>query len=86
MTTPVLSENWATLWEALAAASPTTSRSCSATRGSAGATSTSARPGRGGAGTRRGVGLDDKVAQLMYNCPEYLESAYAAFKVRARPR
>ena len=29
------------------------------------------------------VGLDAKVGQLMFNCPEYLESAYASFKVRA---
>ena len=26
-----------------------------------------------------------KVAQLLYNCPEYLETVYAAFKLRAVP-
>ena len=33
----------------------------------------------------RGVGAGTRIAQLMYNCPEYLESSYAAFKLRATP-
>jgi len=33
----------------------------------------------------RGGGVGTRVAQLMYNCPEYLESTYAAFKMRATP-
>ncbi|MGI9643679.1 MAG: AMP-binding protein, partial [Ilumatobacteraceae bacterium] len=33
----------------------------------------------------RGVGHDTRVAQLMFNCPEYMESVYAAFKLRASP-
>ena len=32
-----------------------------------------------------GVGPEVKVAQLLYNCPEYLETVYAAFKLRAVP-
>src|SRR5262245_55455355 len=32
-----------------------------------------------------GVGPGVKVAQLLYNCPEYLETVYAAFKLRAVP-
>ena len=83
MTTVALSENWATLWEALAAAQPDRvaivigeSRICwgDFDHGSA----------RAAAGlNERGVGRDDKVAQLLYNCPEYLETTYASFKVRA---
>jgi fatty-acyl-CoA synthase len=33
--------------------------------------------------TEFGVGHDAKVGQLLFNCPEYLETAYASFKVRA---
>jgi acyl-CoA synthetase (AMP-forming)/AMP-acid ligase II len=32
-----------------------------------------------------GVGVGSKVAQYLYNCPEYLESFYAALKLRAVP-
>ena len=32
-----------------------------------------------------GCGVGTRIAQLMYNCPEYLESSYAAFKLRATP-
>ncbi|MGI8754434.1 MAG: acyl-CoA synthetase [Acidimicrobiales bacterium] len=32
-----------------------------------------------------GVGEQDKVAQYLYNCPEYLESMYAAFKAGLVP-
>lgn len=32
---------------------------------------------------RSGVGPDDNVALYLYNCPEYLESTFASFKVRA---
>jgi fatty-acyl-CoA synthase len=79
----MLSENWATLWEALAAAQPDRVavvlgdveirwRDLDARASQLAA-----------AFTEHGVGHDAKVAQLMYNCPEYLESAYATFKVRA---
>ena len=30
-----------------------------------------------------GIGLHDRVAQLLYNCPEYLDTTYASFKLRA---
>lgn len=80
-----LSENWATLWEAFADAQPdhvavvvgeheTTWRELDA-----GAARVATAFGD------RGIGKDTRVAQLMFNCPEYLESAYAAFKVRASP-
>lgn len=79
----MLDESWATLWEALADAQPDhravvigdhalTWRELD-DRASRLASYLDAR----------GVGHDDKVGQLMYNCPEYLESAYASFKVRA---
>ncbi|MCP3935481.1 MAG: acyl-CoA synthetase [Actinomycetia bacterium] len=32
-----------------------------------------------------GIGLDSKVGMFLYNCPEYLETQFAAFKVRATP-
>lgn len=32
-----------------------------------------------------GVGRGTSVAQLLYNCPEYLETVYAAYKLRACP-
>ena len=38
-----------------------------------------------GALTASGIGIGARIAQLMYNCPEYLESTYAAFKARATP-
>lgn len=79
----ILSENWATLWEALARAQPDRVAVVLGDleirwgdldrRASKLAASFDAH----------GVGHDDKVAQMMYNCSEYLESAYAAFKVRA---
>ncbi len=80
-----LSENWATLWEALADAQP------DATAVVVGEHVTNWRDLDAGAArlaqalTERGIGHDTRVAQLMYNCPEYLESTYAAFKVRASP-
>lgn len=33
----------------------------------------------------RGVGHQDKVAQYLYNCPQYLESIFAAFKIGLVP-
>lgn len=79
----MMSESWATLWEAIAAAQP------EHTAVVVGSTrikwrQLDERASRlAGAFDAHGVGRDAKVAQLLYNCPEYLESAYAAFKVRA---
>jgi len=78
-----MNESWATLWEAIAAAQP------DHTAVVVGATKIKwreldERASRLAAALHaHGVGHDAKVAQLMYNCPEYLESAYASFKVRA---
>ena len=78
-----LSENWATLWEAIAANQP---EHVAVVVGDAeirwreldGRASCLAA-----AFDAHGVGHGSKVAQMMVNCPEYLESAYASFKVRA---
>ncbi len=80
-----LSENWATLWESIADAQPDhvavvvgaqqmrwRDLDDRAARVSA------------GLGTHH-IGAGTRVAQLMYNCPEYLETVYAAFKARATP-
>ena len=80
-----LSESWATIWEALADAQP------DHTAVVIGETELtwreydrrSAKLAAALAG--RGVGTDTRVAQLMFNCPEYMESVYAAFKLRASP-
>ena len=79
----VLDANWATLWEALADAQPD---HVAVVIGDQRLTwhSLDDRASRLAAHLHAaGVGHDDKVGQLMYNCPEYLESAYASFKVRA---
>jgi fatty-acyl-CoA synthase len=78
-----LAENWATLWEAVAAAAPqqvavvlgdTEIKWCDLEH----------RAARLASGLAAGgVGHHDQVAQMMFNCPEYLESAFAAFKLRA---
>ena len=78
-----VSENWATLWEALARRQPdhvAVVLGDTEIRWSELDDRASRLAAALGA---HGVGHDAKVAQLMYNCAEYLESAYAAFKVRA---
>ena len=78
-----LAENWATLWEAIAAGAPD---QVAVVLGDTEITwcQLEQRAARLAGGlTASSVGHDDQVAQMMYNCPEYLESAFAAFKVRA---
>ena len=80
-----LSENWATLWEAFADTQPDhvavivgeTSLTWAYFDRQAAKLATALAD--------RGVGQATRIAQLMYNCPEYMESAYAAFKLRATP-
>ena len=80
-----LSENWATLWEALTDAQP---EHVAVVVGDAHLRwheldETAAR--LAAAFAHHGVGHDTKIAQLMYNCPEYLQTVYGAFKQRAIP-
>jgi 3-oxocholest-4-en-26-oate---CoA ligase len=78
-----LAENWATLWEAVAAGAP---QQVAVVLGETeikwGDLEQRAARLAGGLNANS-VGRDDHVAQMMYNCPEYLESSFAAFKVRA---
>lgn len=80
-----LNENWATLWEAFADAQPNHVAVV------VGDHETTWRELDEGAArlatalTDRNVDKDTRIAQLMFNCPEYLESAYASFKIRASP-
>mgnify|MGYP006185111631 CR=1 FL=1 len=79
----MLNESWATLWEALAAKQPDHVAVV------IGDTHIRWRDLDDRASriasllTEFGVGHDAKVGQLLFNCPEYLETAYASFKVRA---
>jgi len=79
----MLNESWATLWEALAAKQPDHVAVV------IGDTHIRWRELDDRASriasllTEFGVGHDAKVGQLLFNCPEYLETAYASFKVRA---
>jgi fatty-acyl-CoA synthase len=80
-----VSENWATLWEAFADAQPDEVAVV------VGETELTWREFDDRAArlatalAERGVSAGTRVAQLMYNCPEYIESSYAAFKLRATP-
>jgi len=80
-----LSESWATLWESIADAQPdhTAVVIGDATMRWRDLDDTASRLAT--VLTERGVGVDTKVAQLMYNCPEYLETVFAAFRLRATP-
>jgi fatty-acyl-CoA synthase len=80
-----LSENWATLWEAFADAQPdhTAVVIGQHTQTWRDLDDRAARLAR--ALAERGAGVGTRIAELLYNCPEYLESIYAAFKLRATP-
>jgi fatty-acyl-CoA synthase len=80
-----LSENWATLWEALAAAQPDHVAVVVGDRQLRWRDLEQRAARLAGAFGAHGVGVGSKVAQLLYNCPEYIESVFAAFKVRATP-
>ncbi len=80
-----LSENWATLWEALADAQPDHVAVVIGDR-TMRWRDLDDRAARLASGLQSiGVGAGTRVAQLLLNCPEYLESVYAAFKLRATP-
>ncbi len=78
-----LSENWATLWEAIATNQPDHVAVVVGDKEMRWRDLDDRAARVASAIGQRGIGHGGKVAQLMYNCPEYLESSYAAFKVRA---
>ena len=80
-----LSENWATLWEAFADAQPDQTAVVIGTQAQTWRELDDRAARLASALSDRGAGAGTRIAQLMYNCPEYLESAYAAFKLRATP-
>jgi 3-oxocholest-4-en-26-oate---CoA ligase len=80
-----LSENWATLWEAFADAQPDHTALVIGEHSLTWRAFDERAARLTAALGSRGVGLGTRVAQLLFNCPEYLESAYAAFKLRATP-
>ena len=78
-----LSENWATLWESIAASQPEQIAVVVGDHEMRWRDLDDRAARLASALGQHGVGHNAKVAQMMYNCPEYLESTYAAFKVRA---
>jgi fatty-acyl-CoA synthase len=81
----MLSENWATLWEAFADAQPEQVAVVVGERTMTWRLLDDGAARLASALGARGIGEGTRVAQLMFNCPEYLESTYAAFKLRATP-
>ena len=79
----MLSENWATLWEALATAQPDHTAVVIGDRRMSWSQLDERAARLATVLDTAGIGHDHKVGQLLHNCPEYLESAYASFKVRA---
>lgn len=80
-----LSENWATLWEALADERPDHTAVVVGADSMTWAQLDDGAARLAGFLTANGVVPGATVAQLMFNCPEYLQTVYAAFKVRATP-
>ena len=78
-------ENWATLWESIADAQPD---HVAVVVGDQSQTWRDLDDRAARMATvfgADGVGPDTRVAQLMFNCLEYLQSAYALFKLEASP-
>lgn len=80
-----LSENWATLWEAFADAQPDHVAVVVGDHEQTWRDLDDRAARLATALAERGATAGTRIAQLMFNCPEYLESAYAAFKLRATP-
>ena len=79
----MLNESWATLWEALAAKQPDHVAVVISDTHIRWRDLDDRASRIASLFTQFGVGHDAKVGQLLYNCPEYLETAFASFKVRA---
>lgn len=80
-----LNESWATLWEALADAQPDHVAVVVGDVRLRWREFDEAAARLAAALAAVGVIRDTKVAQLMFNCPEYLHTVFAAFKQRAIP-
>ncbi len=80
-----LSENWATLWEAFADAQPDHMAMVVGDQTLTWRELDDHAARLVTALAERGVAPGTRIAQLMFNCPEYLASSYAAFKLRATP-
>ena len=81
----VLSESWATLWEAIADALPEHPAVVVGEQRMTWRQLDDRAARLATALSSIGVGPDAKVGQLLYNCPEYLETVYASLKLRAAP-
>jgi acyl-CoA synthetase (AMP-forming)/AMP-acid ligase II len=75
----------ATLWEAIADAVPDRLAQVQGSRRFTWSELDDRAARLAGAFTAAGLGAGAKVGQLLYNCPEYMESYFAALKVRAVP-
>ncbi len=80
-----LSESWATLWEALADQQPDHAAVVVGQRAMTWRELDDSGARVAAFLAANDVGHGIKVAQLLYNCPEYLITVYAAFKQRATP-
>jgi fatty-acyl-CoA synthase len=80
-----LSENWATLWEALADAQPDHVAVVVGDHELRWSEFDDRAAQLAGAFVAIGVDAGTRVAQLLYNSTEYIEAVYASFKLRATP-
>ena len=77
--------NFADVWEVIAEQIPDAQARCTATAASPGPTSTAGPTAWPRPCSTRGAVEQDKVAQYLYNGPEYIESMFAAFKAGLVP-
>jgi len=80
-----LSESWATLWEEFADAQPEHVAVVVGDHEIRWRELDERAARLAGALGGMGVGQGTKIAELLYNCPEYLEAVFATFKLRATP-
>jgi 3-oxocholest-4-en-26-oate---CoA ligase len=80
-----MNENWATLWETISDTIPEATAIVHGQRRFSYREVEQRAARLAGALDEIGLGQDSKVAILAYNCVEYLEASYAAFKLRGTP-
>jgi fatty-acyl-CoA synthase len=81
----LMQENWATLWESVADAMPQHGALVQGDVRRDWAQMDDRAARLAAAFADLGAGRGAKIAVFAYNCPEYLEAVYAAFKIRATP-